>query len=70
MTGSTLRLKEDIKEVKKHVEFAKMCFKNEKKIFGACWGLQVTVLAAGGTCRVAPNGPHVGIGYDIDFTIK
>ena len=69
LTGSTLRLKEDIKEVKKHVEFAKMCFKNEKKIFGACWGLQVTVLAAGGTCRVAPNGPHVGIAYDIELNM-
>ena len=31
LAGSTLRLKEDIKEVKKHVEFAKMCFKHEKK---------------------------------------
>ena len=39
LTGSTLRLNEDTKEVKKHIEFAKTCFKHEKKIFGACWGL-------------------------------
>ena len=26
LTGSTLRLNEDIKEIKKHVEFAKTCF--------------------------------------------
>ena len=32
LTGSTLRLNEDIKEVKKHIEFAKTCFKHEKKI--------------------------------------
>jgi len=68
LTGSTLRLNEDVKEVKKHVDFAKTCFKNEKKIFGACWGLQVTVMAAGGKCRVSPNGPHIGIARDIQLT--
>tara|TARA_B100001123_G_scaffold385686_1_gene459376 strand:+ start:204 stop:995 length:792 start_codon:yes stop_codon:yes gene_type:complete len=68
LTGSTLRLNEDISEVKKHIEFAKICFKRGKKIFGACWGLQVTVMAAGGKCRVAPNGPHIGIAYDIKLT--
>ena len=68
LTGSTLRLNEDINEVKKHIEFVKTCFKHEKKIFGACWGLQVTVMAAGGKCRVAPNGPHIGIAYDIELT--
>ena len=31
LTGSTLRLNEDIKEVKKHIEFAQTCFKHEKK---------------------------------------
>ena len=68
LTGSTLRLNEDIKEVKKHIEFAKTCFKHEKKIFGACWGLQVTVMAAGGKCRESPNGPHIGIAFDIELT--
>ena len=68
LTGSTLRLNEDIKEVKKHIEFAKTCFKHEKKIFASCWGLQVTVMAAGGKCRVSPNGPHIGIAYDIELT--
>jgi len=68
LTGSTLRLNEDIKEVKKHIEFAKTCFKHEKKIFGACWGLQVTVMAAGGKCRVSPNGAHIGIAHDVQLT--
>ena len=68
LTGSTLRLSEDVEEVKKHIEFARMCFKHEKKIFGACWGLQVTVMAAGGKCRVSPNGPHIGIAQDIQLT--
>jgi GMP synthase (glutamine-hydrolysing) len=68
LTGSTLRLNKDIQEVKKHIEFAKICFKNEKKIFGACWGLQVTVMAAGGKCRVSPKGPHIGIAVDIELS--
>ena len=68
LTGSTLRLNKDTKEVKKHIEFAKTCFKYEKKIFGACWGLQVTVMAAGGKCRVSPSGPHIGIAHDIKLT--
>ena len=41
LTGSTLRLNEDVEEVKKHIEFAKLCFKHEKKIFGACWGYKL-----------------------------
>jgi len=68
LTGSTLRIEDASDEVKKHIEFAKTCFKHEKKFFAACWGLQVAVTAAGGKCRVAPNGAHVGIAYDIELT--
>ena len=68
LTGSTLRINDDSKEVKKHVEFAKKCFENEQKIFAACWGLQITVTAAGGKCRVSPKGPHIGIARDIELT--
>ena len=68
LTGSTLRLNEDTQKVKKHIEFSKICFKYKKKIFAACWGLQVTVMAAGGKCRLAANGPHIGIAHDIELT--
>jgi len=68
LTGSTLRINDDSNEVRKNIEFAKTCFKHEKFFFAACWGLQVTVVAAGGKCRVAPSGPHVGIAYDIELT--
>ncbi len=68
LTGSTLRIGDTSEEVKKHIEFTKTCFKHEKKFFAACWGLQVAVTAAGGKCRVAPNGAHVGIAYDIELT--
>jgi len=68
LTGSTLRIDDFSNEVKKHIDFAKTCFKHEKKIFAACWGLQIAATAAGGKCRVAPSGPHVGIAYDIELT--
>jgi len=68
LTGSTLRINDDSKEVKKHIAFAKKCFESEQKIFAACWGLQVAVTAAGGKCRVSPNGAHVGIAQDVELT--
>jgi len=68
LTGSTLRIEDLSEEVKKHIEFVKTCFKFGKKIFAACWGLQVAVTAAGGKCRAAPKGAHVGIAYDIELT--
>ena len=68
LTGSTLRINDNDNEIKKHIEFAKACFDHEKKFFAACWGLQVVVTAAGGKCRVAPNGAHVGIAQNIELT--
>ena len=68
LTGSTLRIQDTSEEVKRQIEFVKTCFKHDKKIFAACWGLQITVTAAGGKCRVAPGGAHVGIAYDIELT--
>ena len=68
LTGSTLRVNDNSKEIKKHIQFAKKCFENEKKIFAACWGLQITVTAAGGKCRVSPNGSHIGIAQNIELS--
>ncbi len=68
LTGSTLRVNDNSEEIKKHISFAKKCFENEQKIFAACWGLQITVTAAGGKCRVAPKGAHIGIAKDIELT--
>jgi len=68
LTGSTLRVNDNSSEIKKHIQFAKKCFDNEKKIFAACWGLQITVTAAGGKCRVSPSGAHIGIAQDIQLT--
>jgi GMP synthase (glutamine-hydrolysing) len=68
LTGSTLRINDNSSEIKKHIEFAKKCFEKDQKIFAACWGLQITVTAAGGKCRVSPNGAHIGIAQNIELT--
>ena len=68
LTGSTLRIQDTSEEVKRQIKFVKTCFEHGKKIFAACWGLQITVTAAGGKCRVAPGGAHVGIAYDVELT--
>ena len=68
LTGSTLRINDNSNEVKKHILFAKKCFESEQKIFAACWGLQIAVTAAGGKCRISPNGAHIGIAHDIELT--
>jgi len=68
LTGSTLRIEDQSKEVEKHIDFIKKIFQHGKKIFAACWGLQIAVTAAGGKCRVAPRGAHIGIAHDVKLT--
>ena len=68
LTGSTLRVNETCKSVKKHIEFVKKCLEHGGYFFAACWGLQITTTVAGGKCRVAPNGAHTGIAQDIVLT--
>ena len=40
LTGSTLRVNETCKSVKKHIEFVKKCLEHGGYFFAACWGLQ------------------------------
>ena len=68
LTGSTLRINDNSEEVKKHIEFTRRCFEHTNYIYAACWGLQVSVVAAGGKCRVATNGANTGIAQDVMLT--
>ena len=36
--------------------------------FAACWGLQITTVAAGGQCITSPTGSHIGIAEDKQLT--
>ena len=68
LTGGAMRLNDYTPEIKKHIDFAKKCFEHEKKIYAACWGLQVAVEAAGGKVRQSPTGAHIGIACDVELT--
>ena len=68
LTGGAMRINDYSPEIKKHINFAKKCFEHEKKIYAACWGLQVAVEAAGGKVRKSPNGAHIGIACDVELT--
>ena len=68
LTGSTLRINDNSEEVKKHIDFTRRCFEHTGYIYAACWGLQVSVTAAGGECRVSPNGANTGIAQDVLLT--
>ena len=66
--GSSLNIYNNTIEVTRQIDFAKECFKYIKNILALCWGLQVTVTAAGGMVRKSKNGTHIGIAKNIEIT--
>ena len=64
--GSSLNIYNDCIEIRRQISFMKECFKNIKKIFAICWGMQVAVTAAGGVVKKGEKGSHKGIAYDIE----
>lgn len=68
-TGCNLCIFDDKNpSVVSQIELAKRCYEIGIPSFGSCWGLQVSVVAAGG--RVAPNpkGKEMGIARKIKLT--
>lgn len=51
LTGSPLHLYEDTPETRREIEFMRAVFRSGTPSFGSCAGLQVAVVAAGGTVR-------------------
>ena len=66
-TGGALRLNDMTDEIKKHINFASNCFKQNKKILAICWGLQVCSTAAGGKVAPGKSGAHIGIASDVEI---
>ena len=64
-TGSALNCYDTIPEVIHQIEMAKVAYGSGVPIFGSCWGLQILVLALGGTARLNPKGREIGIARDI-----
>ena len=69
-TGSALNAYRAIPEVRSQVELARQVLGTPTPIFGSCWGLQITAIAAGGEVAPAGNGREVGIARDIELTAQ
>ena len=62
--GSSLNIYNDTPEIRRQIEFMKLCQKKVKNILAICWGMQVAVTAAGGEVKKA-DGSHIGIANEI-----
>lgn len=69
-TGSALNAYRPIPEVRSQVELARHLLETPIPIFGSCWGLQVTTIAAGGDVAPARKGREMGIARDIELTAE
>ena len=69
-TGSALNAYRPIPEVRSQVELARQVLGTWTPIFGSCWGLQITAIAAGGEVAPARNGREMGIARDIELTAE
>ena len=67
--GSSLNIYNDTPEIRKQIEFMKICQNKVKNILAICWGMQVAVTAAGGQVKKA-NNPHIGIAKEIEINKK
>ncbi len=67
-TGSSLTIYHQTPDVTRQVDLARALFKAGTPSFGSCWALQIAALAAGGTCRLNPNGREFGIARKISLT--
>ena len=66
-TGGAMRINDMTDIIKKHINFAYNCFKNDNKILAICWGLQVCSTAAGGKVEPGKNGAHIGIASNVEI---
>ena len=67
-TGSALNAYRPIPEVRSQIELARQVLATSLPVFGSCWGLQVTAMAAGGVVAPARNGREMAIARDIELT--
>lgn len=67
-TGSALHANRFEREVRAQVELARQTFQTQVPVFGSCWGLQVTTMAAGGFVAGSRNGRELPVARDISVT--
>lgn len=70
-TGCNLSIyDEENSSVSKQIELAKLCYEIGIPSFGSCWGLQMSVVAAGGKVAPNPRGKEMGIARKIKLTTE
>jgi GMP synthase (glutamine-hydrolysing) len=68
-TGCNLCIFDDKNpSVVKQIELAKLCYEVGIPSFGSCWGLQISVVAAGGKVAPNPRGKEMGIARKVKLT--
>lgn len=68
-TGCNLCIFDDKNpSVAKQIRLAKRCYEIGIPSFGSCWGLQISVVAAGGKVAPNPKGKEMGIARKIKLT--
>jgi GMP synthase (glutamine-hydrolysing) len=68
LTGSPLHVYDDSPAVRRQLDFMRAVFASGTPSFGSCAGLQVAVVAAGGTVRKMPERMEAGIARRITAT--
>jgi GMP synthase (glutamine-hydrolysing) len=68
VTGSALHIYQAAPEVTRQIELARAVLASGTPVFGSCWGLQLLMVAAGGSVRRNPKGREIGFGRAIRLT--
>lgn len=68
LTGSPMHAYDDTPEVRRQLDFMRSVFASGTPSFGSCAGLQIAVVAAGGTARKMPERMEAGISRRISAT--
>ena len=69
-TGSTLNAYDKNPEVLQQIEQAKLVFKSGVPFYGSCWGLQMGVMASGGSVQPCKNGIEIGVSKNLTLTTE
>jgi GMP synthase (glutamine-hydrolysing) len=65
LTGSALNIYKLEPAVTRQIELMRAVYQSGTPCFGSCWGLQMGVVAAGGTVHLNPRGREVGFARKI-----
>jgi GMP synthase (glutamine-hydrolysing) len=70
LTGSALNIYKPVPEVTRQIDFMREVYKAGTPVFGSCWGIQMGVVAAGGTVHLNPAGRELGFARRITRTAQ